>query len=117
MEKKKKSFKEQWNSWSKLQKTGYVIFCVFIFAVVFNFMDSSSNNTSNYNSTNSKKETFPSGVSTACFCADYFNGGNMYDHTPSQNSKCRKMYICLDNAMSDCMSGNSSFWDRCEPLY
>ena len=64
-----------------------------------------------------KREAFPSGVSTACFCADYFNGGNMYSHTPSQNSKCNKMYICLDNAMTDCMTGNSSVWNRCIPIY
>ena len=59
-----------------------------------------------------KKESIPEGVSSACFCADYFNGSNSYGQTSSQKQKCNKMYICLANAMKDCIGGTSNVWSR-----
>jgi len=55
-----------------------------------------------------KKES----VSTACFCADYFNGANSYGQSSSQKQKCNRMYICLANAMKDCIGGTSNVWSR-----
>jgi len=59
-----------------------------------------------------KKKSFPEGVSSACFCADYLNGANSYGQTSSQKQKCNKMYICLANAMKDCIGGTSNIWSR-----
>jgi len=114
--KKNKTLKEHWNSWSNVQKIGYVVLCIVIFGVFSNIFNSSGS-TNSTNLKNSSIESYPSGVSTACFCADYFNGANSYGQSPSQKQKCRKMYICLDNAMVDCMGGTSSVWTRCEPIY
>ena len=114
--KKNKTLKEEWNRFTKGQKIGYVVLCIVIFGVFSNIFNSSGS-TNSTNLKNSSIESYPSGVSTACFCADYFNGANSYGQSPSQKQKCRKMYICLDNAMVDCMGGTSSVWTRCEPIY
>ena len=58
------------------------------------------------------ESSIPEGVSSACFCADYFNGANSYGQTSSQKQKCNKMYICLANAMKDCIGGTSNVWSR-----
>ena len=64
------------------------------------------------NKKENKKESIPEGVSSACFCADYFNGANSYGQTSTQKQKCNKMYICLANAMKDCIGGTSNVWSR-----
>ena len=65
------------------------------------------------NRENSRND-IPTGVSSSCFCSDALSGGNLYDPTSSQISKCRKMYICWDNAYTDCLMGTEHVWTTCE---
>ena len=50
---KNKTFKEHWNSWSNVQKTGYVVLCIVIFGVFSNIFNSSFTSTSSSNTNNS----------------------------------------------------------------
>lgn len=61
-------------------------------------------------STSNKKSNEPS---SACFCMDALSGGEIYGANAEQRSKCRKMYICFDNANTDCLMGTSNTWDKC----
>jgi|GEM_PF-3916866 len=49
--------------------------------------------------------------SSACQCMRAFSGERGYE---SMIGKCRKMYICFENAKIDCMLGTSSVWTKCE---
>ncbi len=60
------------------------------------------------------KSTMPEGVKPACFCMDALSGGNLYNPTSDQITKCRRMYKCFGNANADCMLGTESVWTRCE---
>ena len=51
--KKNKTLKEHWNSWSNGQKTGYVVLCIVIFGVFSNIFNSSFTSTSSSNTNNS----------------------------------------------------------------
>jgi len=44
--KKNKTLKEHWNSWSNVQKTGYVVLCIVIFGVFSNIFNSSDSTNS-----------------------------------------------------------------------
>tara|TARA_B110000238_G_scaffold1390_1_gene1289 strand:+ start:30 stop:755 length:726 start_codon:yes stop_codon:yes gene_type:complete len=61
-------------------------------------------------SPSNKKSNEPS---SACFCMDALSGGEIYGANAEQRSKCRKMYICFDNANTDCLLGASNTWDKC----
>jgi hypothetical protein len=61
-------------------------------------------------SPSNKKSNEPS---SACFCMDALSGGEIYGANAEQRSKCRKMYICSDNARTDCLLGASNTWDKC----
>ena len=48
--KKNKTLKEHWNSWSNVQKTGYVVLCIVIFGVFSNIFNSSDSTNDSTNS-------------------------------------------------------------------
>ena len=41
-------------------------------------------------------------------------GVNYGDEYTKIRVKCRRMYICFDNAKTDCMLGRESVWTRCQ---
>tara|TARA_Y100001958_G_C20815680_1_gene272816 strand:+ start:243 stop:557 length:315 start_codon:yes stop_codon:yes gene_type:complete len=63
---------------------------------------------------NEETNQFPAGMSSACICADALNGTLSYNQTQKQIQQCRKMFICVENATTDCMLGISSVWTKCE---
>ena len=52
--KKNKTLKEHWNSWSNGQKIGYVVLCIIIFGVFSNIFNSSSTSKSNTNNSSTR---------------------------------------------------------------
>ena len=62
----------------------------------------------------SKSNSGTAGVSTACRCMDALTGGSIFSPTATQIAKCRRMYICWQNAQADCMLGSSNVWTSCE---
>ena len=64
------------------------------------------------NEESSNSSSIPDGVSSACYCMDALSGGKIYNSSASY-SKCKKMFICWDNAQADCMLGTSQVWYEC----
>lgn len=109
-----KSIKDEFN-----KTATYIInLNLFLFSLLLfsSLIETESSNSSSPNN-NSTIESIPNGVSAACFCADYLNGGGLYDHTPLQKDSCRRMYKCMENALIDCVNGTESIWTSCVPLY
>jgi len=52
--------------------------------------------------------------SAACRCMDALSGANQFNPTATQRTKCRMMYICWQNAQTDCLLGTSNVWTSCE---
>lgn len=77
------------------------------------FPDPSSSSSNNQIDNMKKESSLPDGVSSACFCMDALSGGSIYGSTYEQKSKCRKMFICWDNAQADCLMGTSQIWYEC----
>jgi hypothetical protein len=97
-------------------KKFYLIFGIFTLITMVSCLpkkkSSSVSSQSSYTETQ-KESSIPDGVSSACFCMDALSGGSIYDSTYEQKSKCRKMFICWDNAQADCLMGTSQVWYEC----
>ena len=75
-------------------------------------LPSETNNSSKESSNSSNSFNVPAGVSSACYCMDALSGGKIYNSSANYN-KCKKMFICWDNAQADCMFGTSRVWNEC----
>ena len=76
-------------------------------------MGSGGNSVPANKSSTKGKSNFPDGVTSACFCTDALSGGSIYGSTTEQKRKCKRMFICWDNAQADCMLGTSQVWYEC----
>lgn len=54
-----------------------------------------------------------SGESSACRCMKALSGVDYGEEYTKIRSKCRTMFICFDNAHTDCMMGTSRVWYEC----
>ena len=109
--------KSQQNLETESKNKSVLTFVVIIISVVISFVvlsENKSSSPSNIQIDNNKTESsIPDGVSAACFCMDALSGGSIYGSTYEQKSKCRKMFICWDNAQADCLMGTSQIWYEC----
>lgn len=51
--------------------------------------------------------------SFSCFCKDILGDYPVFASTNEQKSKCKKTFICRENAVYDCLTGRSRVWDKC----
>ena len=90
------------------------VFGLYAYLSTFNEKPYKYSNPPSSTTSPSKSNSVPAGVSSACFCQDALTGGSIFSPTATQVAKCRRMYICWQNAQADCMLGSSNVWTSCE---
>lgn len=91
-----------------------ILFLLLLFVVSLLFVFSEKGDSEKYE-LNIQQENYeyPEGVSPSCFCMDSLTGGKMYKSTPLQKTRCRRMYICWENAQYDCLLNTENVWTEC----
>ena len=94
---------------------GFISLFIIVFGVfkLIRLENESSSPSNNQIDIKKKESSIPDGVSSSCFCMDALSGGTIYGATYEQKSKCRKMFICWNNAQADCLMSTSQIWYEC----
>ncbi len=107
---------KMWNRryWTKSTRWIITVVCILVYSAFSESGGLSKKDKLNIQSeyTTPKTNNIPAGVSTACYCQDALSGGNIYNSS-SDYIKCKRMYICFENAQADCMFGTSRVWTTC----